>query len=158
MTASNAAASNKATAIRRAGLDDLDAVAPLFDTYRQFYGQPGDLQCAHDWLQERLQRNESVVLLAERDAIVTGFAQLYPMFSSVRTARIWILNDLFVAADARRSGIARSLLDAAAQFARDDGAARIVLETGRDNSAARSLYRAAGWSEDASQWYGLTLA
>ncbi len=152
------AAANGAVAIRRAGLDDVDGVAPLFDLYRQFYGQPGDLQRAHDWLQTRLQGNESIVLLAERDAGAIGFVQLYPMFSSVRTARIWILNDLFVAADARRSGIARNLLDAAVEFARDDGAARIVLETGRDNNAARALYRAAGWNEDDSQWYSRSLA
>ncbi|MCA1715231.1 MAG: GNAT family N-acetyltransferase, partial [Gammaproteobacteria bacterium] len=73
------------TAIRRAGPGDLDALAPLFDAYRQFYGQPADLQRAHDWLRERLQRNESVVLMAERNGAVLGFTQLYPMFSSVRT-------------------------------------------------------------------------
>ena len=141
------------TAIRRAGLADLDALAPLFDAYRQFYGQPADLQRAHHWLRERLQRNESVVLLAMRDGAARGFTQLYPMFSSVRTARTWILNDLYVAADARRCGIARALLDAAACFAREDGAAGIALETGRDNAAAQALYRAAGWSEEDNLWF-----
>jgi len=141
------------TAIRRAGLDDLNALAPLFDAYRQFYGQPADRQRAHDWLRERLQRDESVVLLAERDGATLGFTQLYPMFSSVRTARTWILNDLYVAADARRSGIARTLLDAAAKFAREDGAAGIALETGRDNTAAQALYRQAGWSEESNLWF-----
>jgi GNAT superfamily N-acetyltransferase len=80
------------------------------------------------------------------------------MFSSVRTARIWILNDLYVAEPARRSGAARGLLDAAARFAREEAAARLMLETGRDNAPARALYRAAGWSEDDSQWYSLSLA
>jgi GNAT superfamily N-acetyltransferase len=79
------------------------------------------------------------------------------MFSSVRTARLWILNDLFVAADARRQGVARELLEAAAQLARDDGAAGLMLETSRDNQPARALYIAAGWNEDASQWYSLAL-
>jgi ribosomal protein S18 acetylase RimI-like enzyme len=141
--------------IRRSEASDLDRIAPLFDDYRQFYGQPSDLQRARDWLRERMQRNESVVLLAERDAVTVGITQLYPMFSSVRTARAWVLNDLFVAADARRSGVARALLDAAALFAREDGAAGIMLETSRDNVPARALYIAAGWNEDASQWYSL---
>ena len=57
----------------------------------------------------------------------------------------------------RRQGIARALLDAAADFARGDGAARISLETGRDNAAARATYRAAGWQEDDTQWYSLAL-
>lgn len=144
--------------IRRAGLDDLDQLAPLFDAYRRFYAQPGDVPRARAFLQERVQRGESAILLAQREGTGAGFTQLYPMFSSVRTARIWILNDLFVAEDARRMGVARALLDTAARFARDQGAAGLMLETARDNAAARALYRAAGWSEDASQWYSLRLA
>ena len=144
--------------IRRAGQDDVDQLAPLFDAYRQFYQQPGDLPRARDFLRERLERDESTVLIAEHDGTMVGFTQLYPMFSSVRTARIWILNDLYVAERARRSNVARGLLDAAARFAREKGAARLMLETGRDNAPARALYQAAGWSEDDSQWYSLSLA
>ena len=130
----------------------------LFDGYRQFYGQPSDLPRARDWLRSRLRVGESVVLVAKRGEKTVGFAQLYPMFSSVRTARTWILNDLFVDSAARRGGVARALLDAAAAFAREDGAAGISLETTRDNDAARALYRAAGWNEDATQWYSLPLS
>ena len=145
------------TSIRRAGPQDLDALTVLFDAYRRFYGQPADLARARDWLRTRMRFGESVVLIAERGGVAAGFTQLYPMFSSVRTARTWILNDLFVADDARRAGVARALLDAAAQYARDDGAAGISLETSDDNAPARALYRAAGWHEDATQWYSLAL-
>lgn len=145
-----------AVEIRRASVDDVDALAPLFDAYRAFYGQPGDIGRARDWLSERLRRGESVVLFAGRGGRVSGFTQLYPTFSSVRTARTWILNDLFVAPEARRAGVARALLDAAADFARDDGAAGIALETMRDNTPARALYNAAGWSEDDTRWYSLS--
>jgi ribosomal protein S18 acetylase RimI-like enzyme len=146
------------TTIRRAGPQDLDTLAMLFDAYRGFYGQPSDVARARDWLRTRMRLGESVVLIAERDGVAAGFTQLYPMYSSVRTARTWILNDLFVADAARRSGVARALLDAAAQYARDDGAAGISLETTCDNTAARALYRAAGWHEDDTQWYSLSLA
>ena len=145
-------------AITRAGPADLDALSVLFDGYRQFYGQPSDLPRARDWLRSRLRVGESVVLVAKRGEKTVGFAQLYPMFSSVRTARTWILNDLFVDSAARRGGVARALLDAAAAFARENGAAGISLETTRDNDAARALYRAAGWNEDATQWYSLPLS
>jgi len=144
--------------IRRATLDDLDTIASLFDAYRRFYAQPGDLARARDFLHERLQHGESAILLAELDGRPAGFTQLYPMFSSVRTARIWILNDLFVDDNARRHGVARALLDAAEQFAREAGAAGLMLETTRDNAPARALYRAAGWHEDTTQWYSLSLA
>ncbi|WP_256646389.1 GNAT family N-acetyltransferase [Thermomonas paludicola] len=145
------------TSISRAGPADLDALAALFDAYRQFYGQPADLPRARQWLRERLRFGESVVLVARRAGAIAGFAQLYPMFSSVRTARTWILNDLYVDAATRRAGVARTLLDAAAAFARADGAAGIALETALDNVPARALYRAAGWQEDATQWYSLAL-
>ena len=144
--------------ISRAGPADLDALSLLFDAYRQFYGQPSDVPRARDWLRSRLRVGESVVLLAKREGTTVGFVQLYPMFSSVRTAKTWILNDLYVEAGARRGGVARALLDAAAKFARDDGAAGISLETTQDNAAARALYRAAGWNEDATQWYSLALS
>ena len=144
--------------ISRAGPADLDALALLFDAYRQFYGQATDVPRARDWLRSRLRVGESVVLVAKRGADAVGFVQLYPMFSSVRTAKTWILNDLYVEAGARRGGVARALLDAAAKFARDDGAAGISLETTQDNAAARALYRAAGWNEDATQWYSLALS
>ncbi|TWG88555.1 L-amino acid N-acyltransferase YncA [Luteimonas sp. J16] len=136
---------------------DLDALAALFDAYRQFYGQPSDPAASRDWLRQRLRFGESRALLARLDGKAAGFAQLYPMFSSVRLARIWILNDLFVLPQMRRRGVARRLLDAAADFAREDGAAWIQLETARDNEAARATYRAAGWREDATQWYSLAL-
>ena len=146
-----------AFAIRRATDADIARIAPLFDAYRSFYGQPPDIARADAFLRERLARGESALLLAERDGEAIGFTQLYPLFSSVRTARLWLLNDLFVADSARRQGVARGLLDAAAAFAREQGAADLMLETGRDNHPARALYRAAGWNEDASQWYTLHL-
>ena len=136
---------------------DLDALTVLFDAYRQFYGQPSDVAAARDWLRSRLRFGESKVLLARRNGEPAGFVQLYPMFSSVRLARTWILNDLYVLPTNRRGGVARALMDAAADFARADGAAGISLETTRDNAPARALYRAAGWHEDATQWYSLRL-
>ena len=146
-----------AFAIRRATDADIARIAPLFDAYRSFYGQPSDVARADAFLRERLANGESALLLAERDGEALGFTHLYPLFSSVRTARVWLLNDLFVADSARRQGVARGLLDAAAAFAREQGAAGLMLETGRDNGPARALYRAAGWNEDASQWYSLPL-
>ncbi|AXK72567.1 GNAT family N-acetyltransferase [Lysobacter sp. TY2-98] len=143
--------------IRPATPDDLDAAAALFDAYRQFYGQPSDIAAARAFLAERIARGESTVHLAWHGNDAVGFVQCYPMFSSVRMKPIRVLNDLYVDASARRGGVARALLDAAADTARDAGAARIVLETTRDNIAARALYRAAGWEEESTQWYARTL-
>ncbi len=141
------------TRIKQATLDDMNELAPMFDAYRVFYGCKSDLRRAHDWLRARIGNNESTVLMATTGNDPAGFVQMYPMYSSVHTARIWILNDLFVDPAHRRSGVAQALLDAAKSFARDDGARSIVLETSRDNAAARALYTGNGWQEDDTQWY-----
>ena len=132
--------------IRRATPGDVDVVAPLFDTYRVFYGKPSDPALARDFIDARLTRGESVILLALQEGKAVGFTQLYPAFSSVSATHVWILNDLLVLPDARRGGVARALLSAAADFARADGALRLELETDHDNHTAQALYQAMGWT------------
>ncbi|AND69153.1 hypothetical protein ATSB10_16990 [Dyella thiooxydans] len=143
--------------VRIADIHDLDRLAPLFDAYRQFYRQPADLARARDFLAERLARQESLVLLAELDGEAIGFTQLYPLFSSVRTVRTWLLNDLFVAPSARRGGAGRALLQEAAAQARARGAASLSLSTALDNAPAQALYESLGWVRD-TQFCGYGLA
>jgi hypothetical protein len=85
--------------VRRASGADLGIVAKLFDSYRQFYGQPADYALAEAFLRDRFTHNDSVVFLAfdPPSGEGLGFVQLYPSFSSVAARRTWILNDLFVA-------------------------------------------------------------
>ncbi|MBY0444272.1 MAG: GNAT family N-acetyltransferase, partial [Burkholderiales bacterium] len=88
--------------IRYANLDDLNQLAPLFNAYRIFYQQDSNLQIAHDFLQQRLALNESVILLAsDQTGKGLGFIQLYPSFCSIAAARVWVLYDLFVETSAR---------------------------------------------------------
>ncbi|MES2889436.1 MAG: GNAT family N-acetyltransferase [Pseudomonadota bacterium] len=135
--------------VRRAVPSDVPGLAVLFDQYRQFYGRPTDLSAARDFLLQRLQSNESVVFLACGDEPApVGFTQLYPSFSSVSLARVWVLNDLFVASSGRKQGVGARLLAAAADFARAEGAVRLTLSTALDNRDAQRLYEAAGWQRD----------
>lgn len=131
--------------VRRATIEDVDAIAPLFNLYRTFYEQPDDLALARRFITARLQRGESVIFLAEAAGKAAGFTQLYPAFSSVGATHVWVLNDLYVDAAARRQGAARALLQAAAEFARADGARRLELETDQSNASAQALYRSLGW-------------
>ena len=135
--------------VRQATIHDLDLVAPLFDGYRQFYGQPGDLGLARRFLLERFQHHESVVLLAlDEEGQGAGFVQLYPLFSSVRAARTYLLNDLFVAPRARRHGVAAALIREAVDFAQAVGAVGMSLTTAHSNEAAQRLYESLGWKRD----------
>ena len=135
--------------VRHATVADLDRIAPLFDAYRQFYGQSPDLNLAREFIRERLEQNQSVIFLAlGQDGSAAGFTQLYPSFSSASAKRIFILNDLFVAPAARRCGVGRALLEAAADFGRSAGAVRLTLSTAHTNTSAQSLYDASGWIRD----------
>ena len=134
--------------IRRAGIGDLDAAAALFDLYRQFQKQPSDPAGARGFIGERLERGESVILLAEDADGALGFAQLFPSFSSVGMRRTFTLNDLYVVAEARGRGVATALLDAAAEFAQGEGASRLMLLVATDNSQAEALYIREGWQRE----------
>ena len=135
-------------AVRQAVLADLGALVPLFDAYRQFYGQVSDLAGARAFLRERFEHTQSVVFVAEERDNAAGFTQLYPSFSSVSMARTFVLNDLFVAPHWRRRGVGVMLLHAAAKYARDVGAVRLTLSTAVTNAAAQALYESAGWRRD----------
>ena len=131
--------------VRPAQASDIDRVARLFDAYRQFYRQAPDLAGAIAFVRNRLERNESVILVAADATSLIGFTQLYPTFCSVAAAPIFVLYDLFVDLQARRRGIGRALLRAACEHARRQGAVRLELATARSNSAAQTLYESEGW-------------
>ena len=135
--------------IVRAGRHELDHLVPLFDGYRQFYGQRSDLAAARAFLGDRIDRDESVIYVAYTDPREpAGFTQLYPSFSSVSLKPLWILNDLFVRSDIRRGGVGRALLERARQHAADTAAKGLILSTAVTNKAAQTLYESCGWLRD----------
>ena len=89
-----------------------------------------------------------ILLALDEHRAGLGFTQLYPLFSSVRTVRTWLLNDLFVVVQARRQGVASALLRAAAEHAHALGAASLSLSTALDNTPAQALYESLGWQRD----------
>jgi len=143
--------------VRQATVADLDLLVPLFDAYRVFYRKPSDPDLARQFLSERFQHNQSSIFLAfDENGSAVGFTQLYPSFSSASAARILILNDLFVAPSARRSGLGAALVKAAANYGRAVGAVRMTLSTEVTNTGAQALYEASGWSRQ-SDFYVYTL-
>ena len=155
--------------IIRATIKHLGLVLPLFDAYRHFYRQRSNLPGARRFLRERLKRGESVIFLAvargwrisaptgrDKNVVLTrrthlqllGFVQLYPSFDSVTMRRVWILYDLFVVPTARRSGVAKMLMERARQFAVKTKAKGLILETAVDNRPAQKLYEQLRWKRD----------
>lgn len=132
----------------QARLENLEAVSGLFDRYRVFYKASSDPERAKKFIAERLRIRDSTILIASDDDRIVGFTQLYPSFSSVSLAPIWILNDLFVDEAYRGNGVAKLLMSAAENFARETGAIRIVLATQTSNLAAQALYELRGYAKD----------
>ena len=129
-------------------MEDLSLLVPLFDAYRQFYRQPSEPERARRFLLERFEHSQSAIFLSFEGPTAIGFTQLYPSFSSSAMERIFILNDLFVAPQARGRGAGSALLHAAAKYARRVDAARLVVSTEVTNATAQSLYERLGWKRD----------
>ena len=134
--------------IKKAKVEDVPGLAILFDQYRVFYQKESDIAGAVSFLTDRLTRSESVVFLCEKEGKLAGFVQLYPLFSSTRMQRLWLLNDLFVAPEFRGQGISKTLIEACRTFAIETGACGLSLETEKTNSIANQLYLSTYWELD----------
>jgi ribosomal protein S18 acetylase RimI-like enzyme len=135
--------------IREASSSDLPALGQLFDEYRQFYRLPKDVDKATGYIGARLAARDSVVLVAaDESEQLVGFTQLYPTWCSLLAGPVYVLYDLYVPPRARRRGVARALLTAAAERAKRDGKLRMTLSTARTNRNAQALYESLGWERD----------
>ena len=75
--------------VRKAEIMDIDNVARLFDLYRIFYNQESNLEAAENFITQRIQRRDSIILIAEMGKELLGFAQSIPLlFLSIYAAFI----------------------------------------------------------------------
>ena len=133
--------------IVQAGAEHLEALIPLLDGYRVFYGQVSDTGSARVFLSERFRLGDSTIFLALHSGAAVGFTQLYPSFSTVSLEPLLILNDLYVVPGHRREGWGAALLKKAQEFCAVTGCKGLALETGTANPA-RHLYERLGWEQD----------
>lgn len=122
----------------------LEQLVPLLDAYRVFYRQKSDPALARLFLDQRLRNQDSIIFLASSQEGGMGFAQLYPLFSTILLQPMLLLNDLFVTPEYRNQGIGSSLLIRATDYATEQRAAGLLLETA-DTNPARRLYERLGW-------------
>ena len=143
--------------IYQATMEDLEEVSNLFNLYRLFYQQTSDLEGARAYIKERLENKDSVIFVVKNKQEYVGFTQLYPTFSSISMKKAWILNDLYVEAEARKQGIGEMLLQKVKEYAIETGAKSICLSTAPDNYSAQRLYEKNGYIRD-SQFYQYELS
>lgn len=82
------------------------------------------------------------------DAPPAGVVQLRYRWGIWRAGFDCLLEDLYVADDARRSGLGRALVEGAIERARERGCRRMELDTNENNTAARNLYEGLGFVND----------
>ncbi|WP_294324762.1 GNAT family N-acetyltransferase [uncultured Chryseobacterium sp.] len=131
--------------IRKATLQDIGQLSELFDQYRIFYHIDSDLPAAGQFLTERIENRDSEIFVAESEGKLVGFVQLYPLFSSTRMKRYWLLNDLFVQKSDRGKGFSKELIEKAKDMAKLTDACGILLETGKSNDIGNKLYPSCGF-------------
>lgn len=139
---------------------DLGALLPMMRAYCDFYGaSPSD-----DGLIEMATAliagpDADGMLLVARgaDGLAIGFATVCWKWSSLRAARIAVMEDLFVAPEARGSGAADALIRACGDRARELGAPVVTWLTAPDNHRAQAVYNRAGATADTFLEYELEL-
>ena len=130
--------------VRRATPGDAPAVARLLFDFQAEYDEPSPgVEMLEDRYADLIRNKEMIVLLIGDGP--DGFAQL--------RFRPWVysaglhsyLEELYVVPDLRGNGLGRTLLEAAMETARREGAEQMELGTSEDDKAARKLYESAGF-------------
>lgn len=144
------------TTILQATIEDIAVLSKLFDNYRVFYKQPSDIKNCKKFLASRINNKESVIYIAKnQDLELIRFTQLYPIFSSTRLKKAWLLNDLYLLDTTRRKGVSKLLMERAKKLCTDTGAHGIMLETEKSNTAGNQLYPSVGFQlcNDSTNYY-----
>ena len=143
-------------AIAPVGEGDLADLLPLMRAYSDFYAvspSDDDLITLSRALVEDPTR-EGIQLIARRsDGSAVGFATVFWTWSTTRGKRIGVMNDLFVAPEARGAGggrVGEKLIAACAERCRARGAVSLTWQTALDNERAQALYDRVGAQR--SQW------
>ena len=142
--------------IREATKDDRDALGRYggalmrqhhgFDPRRFIQVDQPDLGCGR-FLVSRLDDDESLVLVAERDGSVVGYvyAGMEPMsWKDLREACGYV-HDVYVDDAARRSGAGEQLVRAAIAWLESKGVPRVILATAARNEAAQRFFEKLGF-------------
>lgn len=138
---------------------DLPELLPLMRGYCDFYevDPPDDALLAMSRTLISDPELEGVQLIArDVDGRAVGFATLFWSWTTLSASRLGVMNDLFVAGDARGSGIADALIEACAERCRERGARSLEWQTAHDNARARAVYERVGATRD-ERWLDYSL-
>ena len=136
---------------RKATSKDVEHLSELFNAYRMFYQKASAIQSAKTFLEDRISNKDSEIFVAQNTTNkLVGFLQLYPLFSSTRMKKLWLLNDLFVHPEFRGNGISIGLIQKAKDLVLESKACGMYLETEKSNLIGNHLYPKTGFELNTS--------
>ena len=99
------------------------------------------------------------LIARDGDDTASGFATIFWTWSTLSAAKLGVMNDLFVAEDARGGGIADALIAACVEHCRQHRATELAWQTARTNLRAQAVYERVGAKRD-DRWldYSLSVA
>ena len=126
--------------------DDIPDLLPLMRAYSEFYGAPPDderlLGVARMLIE---QPHEGVQFIArDEDGEALGFATVYMTWETLDAGRLAVMNDLFVARQARGRGVGAALIEECRRFAAERRAGKLAWQTAPNNEIAHRLYESVG--------------
>ncbi len=128
--------------------EDLDDLLPLVRGYLDFYEVDPPEAAVHELSRALLAdpEREGVQLIARDEAgAAIGFATIFWTWSTLRAARIAVMNDLFVTSEARGTGAADALIAACVETCRERGdIASLGWQTAKGNLRAQAVYDRVG--------------
>jgi GNAT superfamily N-acetyltransferase len=142
--------------------EDLSDLLPLVRAYLDFYEvSPSDesmLALSRALIADP--EHEGVQFVARDDSDpahpAIGFASLFWTWATTRGGRLGVMNDLFVAPEARGAGVAEALISACSERCRERGAVALEWQTANDNLRAQAVYDRVG-GERSDRWLDYTL-
>ena len=146
------------TTVAVAGEADLGELLVLLRGYCDFYEvAPSDdaLLAVSRALIADPEREGLQLIGREPDGKAVGFATLYWTWQTLNAARLGVMNDLFVAEEARGSGLADRLIAACRERSAIHGAREVAWQTAKDNYRAQKVYDRIGGSK--SEWLDYSL-
>ena len=120
--------------------------AELLDAYRQHYGANPAPEAVAAWMRDQVIAERSRIYVTGDGPRAYGICSVASLPAALTLRTVWLVRDLYVNQDARRQGVARTLLAQVADDARTAGAHRLSLQTDAANVRAVQLYAKSGFT------------
>ena len=144
--------------ITRVGTADLDDLLPLMRGYCDFYEVSPSGEQLRALALTLLEHPDTSgrQLIAREAGEAVGFATIFWSYSTLSAAAIGVMNDLYVAPQARGKGLGAQLIRACEAECSAHGVGILEWETAPANARAQSVYDRFGAQR--SEWIAYTLA